>query len=49
MYLKGKGTEKNYKKAYEHFKKAAEKENADGNYYLGYMLENKLVFGISED
>ena len=43
MYLKGKGTDLNYRKAYQHFKVAADKNNADALYYLGYMIENEMI------
>lgn len=43
MYLKGKGVEQNYRKAYSHFKTAADANNADALYYLGYMIENDMI------
>ena len=47
MYLKGKGTQKNDLKAYEHFKRSADAGNADGLYYIGYMIENDLIKGFN--
>lgn len=43
MYLKGKGVDKNYRKAYQHFKSAVDRNNADALYYLGYMIENDMI------
>lgn len=45
MYLKGKGVEKNYKKSYDYFQKAAAKNNPDGLYYLGFMIDNGFIIG----
>lgn len=42
------GVTKNYSKAHEHFLKSANKLNGDGLYYVGYMIENKLVPGFSD-
>ena len=35
LYYKGKGIEKDYKKAFEYLKKAAEQGHVDAQYYLG--------------
>ncbi len=38
LYLYGKGVEKDYKKAFEYFSKAAEQSWVDGQLYLGKQL-----------
>jgi TPR repeat protein len=45
LYLYGKGVEKDYKKAFEYFSKAAEQSWVDGQLYLGKHL---LQLQISE-
>lgn len=47
MYLDAKGVQKNDQKAYEHFKKSADAEDQDGQYYIGYMIEHDLIKGFS--
>jgi TPR repeat protein len=38
LYLYGKGVEKDYKKAFEYFSKAAEQSWVDGQLYLGKQV-----------
>merc|ERR1719188_2054952 len=47
MYLHGKGVAKDYKKAFDYFKKAAEQSWVDGQLQLGNMYYNGL--GVSVD
>lgn len=37
LYYKGKGIEKDYKKAFEYLKKAAEQGHVDAQYYVGKL------------
>jgi SEL1 protein len=47
MFLNGKGVTKDYKKAFEYFKKAAEQNWVDGQLQLGNMYYNGL--GVAPD
>ena len=47
MYLSGKGTEQNIEKAIEWFEKAAEQNNPDALYQLGYIYRNEN-YGVSD-
>merc|ERR1719188_984590 len=47
MYMQGRGVGKDYKKAFDYFKKAAEQNWVDGQLHLGNMYYNGL--GVSVD